>query len=57
MVSECFYKVYLVISFKLCVEEYERKGRLYKKSLGSHKFKERTFVLTNDNLIDFKSDS
>lgn len=43
--------------FMLCEDEYERKGRLYKKSLNSDKFKERTFVLDQSHLFYFKSES
>ncbi len=35
---------------------YERKGRLYKKSLNSEVFKERWFVLERDHLFYFKSE-
>jgi len=36
--------------------EYERKGRLHKKSLNSDTFKERWFVLERDHLYYFKSE-
>lgn len=36
--------------------EYERKGRLQKKSLNSDTFKERWFVLERDHLYYFKSE-
>lgn len=42
--------------FKLCVETYERKGKLYKKSLNSDKFKERQFVLDKDQLFYYKNE-
>lgn len=35
---------------------YERKGRLYKKSLNSEVFKERWFVLERNHLFYFKSE-
>jgi len=35
---------------------YERKGKLYKKSLNSEVFKERWFVLERDHLFYFKSE-
>jgi hypothetical protein len=37
-------------------DTYERKGRLWKKSLNSEVFKERTFVLEKDHLFYFKSE-
>ena len=37
-------------------DEYERKGRLHKKSLNSDTFKERWFVLERDHLYYFKSE-
>jgi len=36
--------------------QYERKGRLKKKSLNSDNMKERHFVLEKDQLCYFKSD-
>lgn len=38
------------------IETYERKGKLYKKSLYSEKFKERQFVLDKDQLFYFKNE-
>eukprot|EP00347_Sterkiella_histriomuscorum_P016537 403352814 len=35
---------------------YERKGKLYKKSLNSDKFKERQFVLDKDQLFYYKNE-
>jgi hypothetical protein len=35
---------------------YERKGKLFKKSLNSDKFKERRFVLDKDQLFYFKNE-
>jgi len=37
-------------------ETYERKGKLYKKSLNSDKFKERQFVLDKDQLFYYKNE-
>ena len=34
--------------------QYERKGNLYKKSLNNHKFKQRQFVLLEEQLFYYK---
>ena len=38
------------------VETYERKGKMFKKSLNSDKFKERQFLLDKGQLFYFKAD-
>jgi hypothetical protein len=39
-----------------CLETYERKGKLQKKSLNTDKFKERQFVLDKDQLFYYKNE-
>lgn len=39
------------------LDDFERKGRLCKKSLNSDQFKERVFVLDVSNLFYYKSES
>ena len=41
---------------KKSIETYERKGKLYKKSLDTDKFKERQFVLDKDQLFYYKNE-
>lgn len=41
---------------RLSVDQYERKGRLSKKSLNSDTFKERWFVLQQEHLFYYKSE-
>ena len=41
---------------KRIIETYERKGKLYKKSLDTDKFKERQFVLDKDQLFYYKNE-
>ena len=41
---------------KKIIETYERKGKLYKKSLDTDKFKERQFVLDKDQLFYYKNE-
>jgi hypothetical protein len=38
------------------LETYERKGKLFKKSWNSDKFKERQFVLDKDQLFYYKNE-
>lgn len=40
----------------ICLDEFERKGVLYKKSLNSDKFKERILMLEGCNLFYYKSE-
>lgn len=43
--------------FLICdVANYERRGKLAKKSLNSNEFKERHFVLERDHLFYYKTD-
>jgi hypothetical protein len=40
----------------IIIDVFERKGKLYKKSLNSDVFKKRIFVLERENLFYFNSD-